>query len=625
MLDRPLDAREKGLASAKHSRNQSRVREALEQLEQLEQTYPRFSRLYEERGRCWMLLKAIPEAIDAFNTAVALNPSLIESWHWLSQLYPLVGDAPAGKTAASNVTLLQQLPDAVLLARNLVADEQRHEAASVLEEFLVSNPGNVGARHLLARIFLELGAEHQASREFEVVLAQSPDFHAARLDYSVLLLHQERYLEAKQHASILLSAGSENRDYIKAFCAACLGLGEFDRVVEPYRRLLAGLPDVGKEVAELRLWRGNALKSLGHTQEAIDDYHLSIRADRPNGVAWFSLANLKSYRFDPHEVRSMIALEATATVSALDRCYLCFALGKAHEDLEDYDRAWRYYERGNSLQKERVSYDPAVTESVVSRQIETLSAPFFQSRRGWGCPDEAPIFVVGLPRSGSTLIEQILASHCEVEGTSELVEIRRLSDEIGDLVALNAEDASRWGERYLELTRAYRSLGRVYFVDKMPNNFLHIGLIHLLLPNAKIIDVRREPVACCVANFKQLFGGTNQGFAYDLENLARYYRNYLGMMRHWERVLPNRILRIHYEDLVDDVRGNVTRLLDYCGLPFEPSCLDFHRTERSIRTPSSEQVREPINRDGLLSWKNFEPWLTPLKRTLGDAETRYRD
>ena len=190
---------------------------------------------------------------------------------------------------------------------------------------------------------------------------------------------------------------------------------------------------------------------------------------------------------------------------------------------------------------------------------------------------------------------------------------------------MNAEGAAHWGERYLDLTRAYRSLGRVHFVDKMPNNFLHVGLIHLLLPNAKVIDVRREPVACCVANFKQLFGGTNQGFAYDLETLARYYRNYLEMMRHWDEVLPKRILRVHYEDLVDDVRGTVTRLLDYCGLPFEPACLDFYRTERSIRTPSSEQVRAPIHRGGLLSWRNFEPWLAPLKAALGDAETRYRD
>jgi hypothetical protein len=332
----------------------------------------------------------------------------------------------------------------------------------------------------------------------------------------------------------------------------------------------------------------------------------------------------------------MLAEEAAPGAHAVDRWHLCFALGKAFEDRHEHAESWRFYERGNALKRAESLYRPDIIETNTRRQIEVCTAPFFAARAGVGVRDPDPIFIVGLPRSGSTLIEQILASHSQVEGTQELSDIQRIVLEIqgrqsdgddprypGVLAGLAPEDFRRLGERYMADTRAYRR-DRPFFIDKMPNNFRHIGLIHLMMPNARIIDARREPMACCFSNLKQLFA-SGQDFTYSTEDIARYYRAYLELMRHWDTVLPGRVLRVWYEDVVEDLEGSVRRVLDFCGLEFEAACLDFYRTERSIRTPSSEQVRQPIFREGLLQWQNYEPWLGPLRDGLGDALIRYRD
>jgi hypothetical protein len=313
----------------------------------------------------------------------------------------------------------------------------------------------------------------------------------------------------------------------------------------------------------------------------------------------------------------------------LDRYHLCFALGKAHEDRAEYAAAFAYYERGNALRKAQSGYRSELIERNVQRQIEVCTREFFAARTGYGCDRADPIFIVGLPRSGSTLIEQILASHSQVEGTMELADIAAMAVELEGhnrdaeaprypavLAELSADDCRRLGEKYLRDTRAYRS-DKPYFIDKMPNNFRHIGLIHLILPQAKIIDARREPLACCFSNFKQLFA-SGQEFTYSLADIGGYYRAYVDMMDHWERVLPGHILRVRHETLVDDLEAEVRRILAFCGLAFEPSCLEFWKTERSVRTASSEQVRRPINREGLDHWRHFEPWLDPLKQALGE-------
>jgi hypothetical protein len=332
----------------------------------------------------------------------------------------------------------------------------------------------------------------------------------------------------------------------------------------------------------------------------------------------------------------MRAAESAASTSVTDRYQLCFALGKALEDQEQYATSFEYYVRGNALKRSESRYRPEVFERNTRLQIGVCTPQLFARNRDGGAPAADPIFIVGLPRSGSTLIEQILASHSAVEGTQELADIPRLVVDLAGrdpdpdnprypavLADMTAADYRRLGEKYLSDTRVFRS-GKAHFIDKMPNNFRHIGLIHLMLPNAKIIDARREPMACCFGNLKQLFA-SGQEFTYSIEDIARYYRTYLELMRHWNAVLPGRVLRIQHEDLVDDLPGNVRRLLDYCGLEFEPACIEFYKTERSVRTASSEQVRQPLYREGLDQWRHYEPWLGALREALGDALTRYRD
>jgi hypothetical protein len=353
------------------------------------------------------------------------------------------------------------------------------------------------------------------------------------------------------------------------------------------------------------------------------------------GDAYWSLANLKRYRFEDAEIAGMQAEESGQTIANADRIHLCFALGKAFEDRGDFAESWRYYERGNALQRAESRYAPEVFETNTRLQSEVCTPGFFAAREGWGAPDPDPIFIVGLPRSGSTLIEQILASHSQVEGTHELADIQRAVHELqgreqdfinprypGVLADLTQADFMAMGQRYLEDTQSFRS-GRPFFIDKMPNNFRHIGLIKLMLPNARIIDARRDPMSCCFSNLKQLFAN-GQEFAYSVEDIARYYRTYLDLMRHWDAVLPGTILRVQHEDVVNDIEGSVRRILDYCGLDFEPACVEFHRNQRSVRTPSSEQVRQPIFRDGLDQWRNYQPWLGSLRDALGDAVERYR-
>ena len=390
------------------------------------------------------------------------------------------------------------------------------------------------------------------------------------------------------------------------------------------------------DAPDLYLWLGHALKTVGQVPEAIAAYRAAAAARPDFGDAYWSLANLKRYRFDDAEIARMRSAEASAATAPADRAHLCFALGKALEDRGETPDSWHYYERGNALQRADSRYRPDILETNTRQQMAVCTRDFFAQREGWGAPDADPIFILGLPRSGSTLIEQILASHSEVEGTQELPDIQRIVVELQGrdpdfdnprypavLADMTRDDVAALGARYIADTRVYRT-GRRRFIDKMPNNFRHIGMIRLMLPNATIIDARREPMACCFSNLKQLFA-QGQEFTYSIDDIARYYRTYLDLMAHWDDVLPGHVLRVHHEDVVDDLEGSVRRLLDHCGLAFEPACVDFHRNRRSVRTPSSEQVRQPIFRDGLDQWRKYEPHLGPLKAALGDALERYRD
>src|SRR5215510_4258595 len=605
----------------------NRIYEALETLRRLEQLHPRFSLLYQERGYCYTTLRDAPRAIEAFLRGVDINPALAKSWSMLERLFRMTGDARNAAAAAERLSSLNSLPSEVVRAGSLFSDRDLSAAEKILRAYLRTFSDDVEALRLLGRTQHQRDVLDEAESLFEAALDVKPDYLAARLDYVRVLIDRQKYLRAREEMDVLLRLEPGNSEYLSLCAAACVGLGEYERAITLYRELLLASP----ACADLHVLLGHALKSFGRKTEATESYQMA--AAMPSfGDAWWSLANLKTYRFSQNEIVKMRAAEAAPTADPVDRYHLCFALGKALEDRNEFAESWQFYERGNALKRAESRYDPSLIETDTRKQVEICTAQFFAARVAVGVPKPDPIFIVGLPRSGSTLIEQILASHSLIEGTRELADIQRTVVELrgrGDhrypavLAELAPEHFRTLGERYLTDTRAYRH-GKPFFIDKMPNNFRHLGLIHLMLPHARIIDVRRDPMACCFSNLKQLFA-KGQEFTYSIEDIARYYRAYLELMRHWDAVLPERILRVWYEDVIEDLKENVRRILEFCRLEFESTCVEFYKTERSVRTASSEQVREPIFRDGLSQWRNYEPWLGPLKDCLGDALIRYRE
>jgi len=604
------------------------IPDALGTLAHLEKLHPAYSRLFQERGHCYVSLRSAEPAIEAFMRAVNLNPALPASWNSLKALFHMTGQAANEEMAARHINTLAGLPVEVITASSMFSDGDIHEAERLIRRFLLTNGNHVEAMRLLAKIGAKLDVLDDAELLLESVLVLAPDYNAARYDYAYVLMERHKHAKALEELNKLLKIEPRNRSYRTAFATAWIGLGEYEKGIELYRELLLETP----KADEIHLSIAHALKTMGRRDEAIVSYRTAA-AIRPNyGDAYWSLANLKTYRFSDEEIARMRAEESSRSTQLADRYHLCFALGKALEDRGDYEGSFKYYERGNALKKSQSRYKPEFIERNARLQASVCTEEFFRVRRGVGCPSAEPIFIVGLPRSGSTLLEQILASHSHVEGTLELPEIPRLSQELqgrdssdanprypGVLRELPASDFQRFGEKYLADTRVYRQ-GKPRFIDKMPNNFRHLGLIHLVLPNAKIIDARREPLACCFSNFKQLFAH-GQEFTYSLEDIARYYRSYLELMQHWDRVLPGKVLRVQYEDVVADLEGHVRRILEFCDLPYESQCVEFYKTERNVRTASSEQVRQPIFREGLDQWRHFEPWLGPLKEALGALPT----
>jgi tetratricopeptide (TPR) repeat protein len=616
-------------------RQLTRTADALATLAQLERFHPGYSRLYQERGHCYVAMKDAPQAIHAFLRAVTINPALPSSWGMLEGLYRMCGDADNAGRAAAHVAKLKTLPQEVITATGLFSDGDLVAAEKMIRAFLLAHGDHIEAMRLLARIGAALEVFDDAELLLEAVLERIPDYLAARCDYASVLLARHMYHQALIEIDKLLAVDPANREYRTLQAMAAVGLGDHARAIALYEDLLRGAPPGSPNAAELHLSIAHSLKTLGRQPDAIGEYRAAAR-ERPDfGDAYWSLANLKTYRFTDAELGSMRIAEAAPATGRVDRYHLCFALGKAYEDRGDYADSWGYYERGNALKRAESRYRPEVIERNTANQRMVCTREFFEQRAGYGVASTAPIFVVGLPRSGSTLIEQILASHSAVDGTQELADVPRFVLELQGrdpdldsprypavLTKMPAPEFVRLGERYLDGTSVYRT-GKPRFVDKMPNNFRHIGFIRLMFPNARIIDARREPMACCFGNLKQLFA-RGQEFTYSTEDIARYYVTYLELMEHWDAVLPGSVLRVHHEDVVDDLEASVQRILAFCELPFEPACVEFHRTERSIRSASSEQVRQPIFREGLDQWRRYEAWLGPLREALGDALVRYR-
>jgi tetratricopeptide (TPR) repeat protein len=606
-------------------RSQGQIAAALGSLARLEELHPDYPRLYQERGYCHVAQRSAAPAIAAFERAVMLNPALPGSWRALQGLYRMAGRPLDADNAAAHLAKLASLPTAIVTARSMLADGEIEAAEGLVRRYLLEHGDHIEGMRLLAQIGMQLDVLDDAELLLEAVLEKAPDYRAARYDYVQTLLQRHKHRQAREQIRMLREGDPDNRAYRISQATVSTELGECEQALEDYRRLLAETPDH----AELHLSIAHTLKTLGRQQEAIEAYRRAAQVRPGYGDAYWSLANLKTYRFTDDELATMRAAQAAPRTALADRFHLCFALGKALEDRGEYAESFAYYERGNALKKSESRYRPEFIERNTRLQIEVCTAEFLAARRDWGCPSRAPIFIVGLPRAGSTLIEQILASHPQVEGTMELSDIPRLVQTLqgrdgrrdqprypGVLAELGAQDYRRFGEHYLADTQLYRC-GKPRFIDKMPNNFRHLGLVHLMLPNAKIIDARRGAMACCFSNFKQLFA-SGQQFTYSFEDIARYYRTYVELMAHWDRVLPGKVLRIRHEELVADFEPQVRRILDFCGLEFEPACLEFHRTSRRVHTASSEQVRRPINTEGLEQWRHFAPGLGPLAAALGE-------
>jgi tetratricopeptide (TPR) repeat protein len=611
-----------------------RTAEALATLAELERHHPGYSRLHQERGHCYVALRDAPQAIQAFLRAVSINPALPSSWGMLDGLYRLSGDAENAGRAAAHVAKLKTLPPELITATGLFSDGDVVAAEKLIRAFLLAHGDHIEAMRLLARIGAALEVFDDAELLLQAVLQRAPDYVAARFDYASVLLGRHKHRQALAELDQLLAIDPLNREYRTLAATATVGLGEHARAIALYQDLQRASPPGSPAAADLHLSIAHAFKTLGRQADAINEYRAAAQNRADFGDAYWSLANLKTYRFADAELACMRHAEAAASSARIDRYHLCFALGKGYEDRADYAESWRYYEMGNALKRAESRYRPELIERNTAHQKRVCTQQFFAQRMGYGVASMAPIFVVGLPRSGSTLIEQILASHSAVEGTQELADIPRFVLELqgrdadfesprypGVLAQLPPEEYQRFAQKYLRDTLVYRT-GKPRFIDKMPNNFRHLGFIRLLFPNAKIIDARREPMACCFGNLKQLFA-RGQEFTYSVSDIARYYRTYLELMEHWDAVLPGGVLRVLHEELVEDLEGNVRRILDFCELPFEPACLEFHRTERSVVTASSEQVRQPIFREGLDQWRHYEPWLGPLRDELGDALLRY--
>lgn len=602
---------------------------ALETLARLKAARPGYGRADQEEGHIRRAAEDEQAAANAYERAVAANPGLAVSWQALSELYAKANRPADAERAAAQFQRLSALPRELVSVTSFMHEGQLMKAEHLCRAFLQKNPHHPEAMRLLAQLGLRLNVLDDAEFLLESLLEFDPDFVLARIDYVEALHKRQKYAKALDQAKIILALDPENPAFKSIYANQAMAVGEYDAALAAFDDLLAVMPDN----PDTHMARGHAFKTIGRQDDAVAAYRAAHRARPDFGDSYWSLANLKTYRFGDDELSEMRSLEDSPSIALEDRLHLCFALGKAFEDRSDYAESFAYYERGNALKKQQTRYKAEDTEAEFARQIETCTPELFAEKAGQGAGAPDPIFIVGLPRAGSTLLEQILASHSQVDGTLELPNILALAHrlngrrKVGDdpryphiLRDLTGEQLKEFGEKYIADTQIYRQ-GAPFFTDKMPNNFRHIGLIRLILPNAKIIDARRDPMACCFSGFKQLFA-EGQEFTYGLDEIGRYYRGYVELMDHWDAAAPGEILRVRYEDVVDDLETQVRRVLGFCGLDFEESCVNFHQTDRAVRTASAEQVRQPINRKGVEQWRHFEPWLGPLKEALGPVLKR---
>ncbi|MBO6702012.1 MAG: sulfotransferase [Pseudomonadales bacterium] len=598
--------------------------DALARLRELKRTNPEFGRAYQEEGHVYLALNKPDDALRAFSRACHFNPALVVSWRAQLSILQSLGRAQQVAFVEGEIDYLQQLPPVLLAVVDLVSQGKLLKAEDYCRKFLQRVPDHVEGMRLLADIGSRLGVLDDADFLLESALAFEPSNARVRKDYVGLLRKKQQFQAARAQARLLLEQHPENLQFRSIHAIECMQCGDYDTAIAEFDDVLKQAPGDPFTLTS----KGHALKTTGGFDAAVEAYTQAVKNHPGHGEAYYSLANLKTYQFPDHQVAQMEEQAGNSNLSHMDRIYLSFALGKAFEDRQNFDASFTHYAEGNRLKKIQSRYSAEQMSEEMASQKTVCTADLFKSRSAVGDPSRDPIFILGLPRAGSTLLEQILASHSQVDGTLELPNILSIAHELrhgdkissvseypGVLLDQSSEQLRSLGERYIRDTRVHRQ-GAPMFIDKMPNNFRHIGLIKLILPNAKIIDARRDPMACCFSGFKQLFA-EGQEFTYSLEDVGRYYLDYVDLMNHWHEVLPGEIITVQHEAVVADLESEVRRILEYCGLPFEEQCLRYYETERAVRTPSSEQVRQPIFSDALEQWRNYEQHLTPLKMALG--------
>ena len=597
---------------------------ALASLTHLKSVQPEHGRAHQEEGYNQRALGNTDKALKAFERACFYNPALEASYRARINIHKERSEGARAQHVQEQLKQLLAIPKPLIAVVDLISTGKLIRAEELCRAFLKKIPHHVEAMRLLADIGMRLGILEDAEFLLHSASVLAPDNIPIHIDYVQVLRKRQQHLAAKEQARRLLEREPSNPQFQSIYAVQCMQSGQFDEALATFDELLKVLPNDPITLTS----QGHALKTKGESASAITSYQQAIAAYPRHGEAYFSLANLKTYRFSDEEIQQMLALQQDDNLSFMERVHLCFALGKAFEDKKDVKQSFAFYEQGNHLKKSQSRYEAGQITKELELQREHVTAKLLREKRDFGHASSDPIFIVGMPRSGSTLIEQILSSHSQVDGTLELPNILSLSQRLRRhtvngiapgypqvLELLNRKELARFGLEFIEDTRSHRQCAPL-FIDKMPNNFRHIGLIKLMLPRAKIIDSRRNPLDCCFSGFKQLFA-EGQEFSYSLADIGQYYRDYVRLMNHWDDVLPGFVLRVNNEDVIADLEREVFRLLEFCGLPFEQACLDFHKTQRNIRTPSSEQVRRPVNSAGVGQWRKYSSLLDPLKQSLG--------
>ena len=594
-------------------------------IERLLLNAPDMGRAYQELGHIFRDMGDESKAVVHYRQACELNPALLASWNSLYKYFVKNKNQPAAEHAREQIEKLQSLPPALLYIDQIMNEGRLGLAETKCRAFLKQNPTHTYAMSLLSEIANRLGYFDDAEFLLEKAVEFKPNDGDLRMKYATILRKKQKFAKTMEQVNILCDQFPDNHTYQAQKASEIMQNGGHEEAI----KLLDNILQKNPYNFSTHTSKGHAQKTLGKTDEAIKSYQSAYQIKPDHGEAFFSLANLKTYSFANDELNSMRDQVKRFDLSLRDKSYFHFALAQACESIGEFDEAFYHLQNGNKIKNDQSKYSIERMDAELQAQIDVCDEDFFKDLGSGGYATTDPIFILGLPRAGSTLIEQILASHSMIDGTLELPNILSIAQSLrGDDIygkagnypksmrSLTTEQRDSLGKKYINDTKMHRKNAPM-FTDKMPNNFRHIGLIHLIMPNAKIIDARRYPLDCCFSMFKQLFA-QGQEFSYGLAEAGSYYRSYVKLMDHWDKVLPNKILRVNNEDVIEDLEGEVRRMLNFLELPFEEECISFHETDRSVRTASSEQVRQPINKKGMGRWKPYAKNLKPLLESIGE-------